>query len=74
MVPKAHRWVGEMQEIARTFGACGLTPATFEGAAEIYALVADTPLGRTSPETWRSNPRRFEEVVTLLARGQPGAD
>jgi 3-hydroxyisobutyrate dehydrogenase-like beta-hydroxyacid dehydrogenase len=74
MVPKAHRWVGEMQEIARTFGACGLTPSTFEGAAAIYALVADTPLSRTSPEAWRSNPRRFEEVVTLLARGQPGAD
>jgi 3-hydroxyisobutyrate dehydrogenase-like beta-hydroxyacid dehydrogenase len=74
MVPKAHRWVGEMQEIARTFSACGLSPSTFEGAAAIYALVADTPLGRTSPEVWRSNPRRFEEVVTLLARGRPGAD
>jgi 3-hydroxyisobutyrate dehydrogenase-like beta-hydroxyacid dehydrogenase len=74
MVPKAHRWVGEMQEIARTFAACGLTPLTFEGAAEIYAAVADTPLGRTSPEAWRSSPGRFEEVVALLARGQPGAD
>jgi hypothetical protein len=36
MVPKAHRWVGEMAEIARTFEACGLTPRTFEGAAELY--------------------------------------
>jgi 3-hydroxyisobutyrate dehydrogenase-like beta-hydroxyacid dehydrogenase len=73
MVPKAHRWVGEMQEIARTFGACGLTPSTFEGAAEIYALIADTPLGRTSPEAWRSNPRRFEEVVTLFAKLEHGS-
>jgi 3-hydroxyisobutyrate dehydrogenase-like beta-hydroxyacid dehydrogenase len=47
MVPKAHRWVGEMAEIARTFEACGLTPRTFEGAAELYALVAGTELGRT---------------------------
>ena len=53
MVPKAHRWVGEMAEIARTFEACGLTPRTFEGAAELYALVAGTDLGRTSPEDWR---------------------
>jgi 3-hydroxyisobutyrate dehydrogenase-like beta-hydroxyacid dehydrogenase len=73
MVPKAHRWVGEMQEIAKTFGACGLTPLTFEGAAAIYALVAATPLGRTSPEDWRREPRRFEDVVTTLAQCQPAA-
>jgi 3-hydroxyisobutyrate dehydrogenase-like beta-hydroxyacid dehydrogenase len=39
MVPKAHRWVGEMEEIAKTFAACGLTPKTFVGAAEIYVLI-----------------------------------
>ena len=38
MVPKAHRWVGEMEEIAKTFGACGLTPLTFEGAAADLCL------------------------------------
>ena len=31
MVPKAHRWVGEMAEIAKTFEACGLTPRTVPG-------------------------------------------
>ncbi|MGH6899102.1 MAG: DUF1932 domain-containing protein [Geminicoccaceae bacterium] len=68
MVPKAHRWVGEMDEIARTFGACGLTPLTFEGAAALYADVADTPLGRTSPEDWRREARRFEDIVAALAQ------
>jgi 3-hydroxyisobutyrate dehydrogenase-like beta-hydroxyacid dehydrogenase len=68
MVPKAHRWVGEMAEIARTFEACGLTPRTFEGAAELYALVAGTDLGRTSPEDWRGQPQSFDEVVSRLAR------
>jgi 3-hydroxyisobutyrate dehydrogenase-like beta-hydroxyacid dehydrogenase len=68
MVPKAHRWVGEMAEIARTFEACGLTPRTFEGAAELYALVADTELGRTSPEDWRDQATGFDEVVSRLAR------
>ena len=56
MVPKAHRWVGEMSEIARTFEACGLTPRTFEGAAELYAS-SRTDLGRTSPKTGAGRPR-----------------
>jgi hypothetical protein len=29
MVPKAHRWVGEMEEIAGTLKACGMPPRTF---------------------------------------------
>jgi 3-hydroxyisobutyrate dehydrogenase-like beta-hydroxyacid dehydrogenase len=70
MVPKAHRWVGEMEEIARTFQACGLTPRTFGGAAELYALVADTSLGRTSPEDWRRQARRFDDVIGELAQGR----
>ena len=69
MVPKAHRWVGEMTEIARTFEACGLTPRTFEGAAELYALVASTDLGRISPEDWRGRGEPFDEVVRKLACG-----
>jgi 3-hydroxyisobutyrate dehydrogenase-like beta-hydroxyacid dehydrogenase len=70
MVPKAHRWVGEMQEIAKTFGASGLTPLTFEGAAEIYASIAVSSLGGTSPEDWRREPRRFEDIVRALAQGR----
>jgi 3-hydroxyisobutyrate dehydrogenase-like beta-hydroxyacid dehydrogenase len=74
MVPKAHRWVGEMQEIAKTFEACGLTPLTFEGAAEMYALVADTSLGRIAPEEWRRRGGApFDEAIATLARGQAAA-
>ena len=72
MVPKAHRWVGEMEEIARTFAAAGLTPLTFEGAAALYALVADTPLGRTSPEEWAGADRECEQLVEELARTRRG--
>ncbi|MGH7186010.1 MAG: DUF1932 domain-containing protein, partial [Pseudomonadota bacterium] len=50
MPPKAYRWVPEMQEIAKTFGELGLTRRIFEGATDIYALVAATPLGKESPE------------------------
>ncbi len=67
MVPKAHRWVGEMEEIARTFGDVGLTPLTFEGAAALYALVAATPLGRTSPEQWASARPSLDDVIADLA-------
>ena len=68
MVPKAHRWVGEMEEIAGTFQACGLTPRTFAGAAELYAMVAGTALGQASPEDWRRQARRFDDVIGELAR------
>jgi 3-hydroxyisobutyrate dehydrogenase-like beta-hydroxyacid dehydrogenase len=74
MVPKAHRWVGEMAEIARTFEACGLTPRTFEGAAELYAMVAATAVGQSSPEDWRRQARRFDDVVNELAQGGRGLD
>jgi 3-hydroxyisobutyrate dehydrogenase-like beta-hydroxyacid dehydrogenase len=74
MVPKAHRWVGEMAEIARTFEACGLSRSSFEGAAELYALVAGTALGRTSPEDWRRQARRFDEVIGELACGRAWPD
>ncbi len=39
MPPKAYRWIGEMEEIAATFAAVGLTPQLLKGAAEIYRLV-----------------------------------
>ncbi len=67
MIPKAHRWVGEMEEIASTFEDCGLTAKTYLGAAEIYDFVAQTALGKTTPEQWRDAGRSFEEVVAELA-------
>ena len=68
MVPKAHRWVGEMEEIAQTFAVAGLTPLTFEGAAALYAFIAATPLGRLSPEDWRRRAEPFEAVLRELAQ------
>jgi 3-hydroxyisobutyrate dehydrogenase-like beta-hydroxyacid dehydrogenase len=67
MVPKAHRWVGEMQEIARTFEASGLTPRTFEGAAALYAFVGGTPLGKVSPEEWRQRREGLQSVIDQLS-------
>jgi 3-hydroxyisobutyrate dehydrogenase-like beta-hydroxyacid dehydrogenase len=74
MVPKAHRWVGEMEEIAGTLKACGMPPRTFEGAADVYALVAATALGHTSPEDWRRQARPFDDVVSELAQERSPPD
>jgi hypothetical protein len=37
---KAHRWIAEMDEIAATFAAAGLSPAAFRAMAEIYQFVS----------------------------------
>jgi 3-hydroxyisobutyrate dehydrogenase-like beta-hydroxyacid dehydrogenase len=65
--PKAYRWAPEMDEIAKTLAASGIGPKVFEGAAEIYRFVADTPLGRETPEN-RDRARTGAEVVRLLAQ------
>ena len=49
--PNAHRWVGEMEEIASTFANLGITPSFHKGAAEMYRLLSRTPYASESPET-----------------------
>jgi 3-hydroxyisobutyrate dehydrogenase-like beta-hydroxyacid dehydrogenase len=44
MPPKADRWIGEMEEIAATFGAVGLPPELMVGAAALYRLVSENTL------------------------------
>jgi hypothetical protein len=47
MPPRAARWVGEMEETAKTYEDIGLSPKMFQGAAETYRFVAEeTPLGK----------------------------
>jgi len=70
MPPKAYRWVPEMQEIAKTFGELGLTRRIFEGATDIYALVAATPLGKESPEQARKKGRSGLDVTRELAENK----
>lgn len=70
LVPKAHRWVGEMEEIAATFEHVGVTPAMHHGAADMYRLVAATPLARETPETLDVS-RTLEETIAVIARHLP---
>lgn len=66
MPPKAHRWVGEMEEIAVTFADLGLTPNILNGAADLYRFVAATPIGQESPEE-RDRTRDLDGVIAALA-------
>ena len=47
---KAHRYVAEMQEIARSQQGAGLTPDLFEAFATVWADVAARPLAEDQPE------------------------
>lgn len=67
MPPKSGRWVAEMEEIAATFAAAGLTPSILQGAADMYRFVATTPLAEEKPET-RDKNRTLDQVVEVLAR------
>jgi 3-hydroxyisobutyrate dehydrogenase-like beta-hydroxyacid dehydrogenase len=69
MPPKAHRWVPEMNEIAKTFEGVGLTPRILQGAADMYEYIAETPLGRESPEDARKKGRSGPDIVVGLADG-----
>ncbi len=66
MPPKAYRWVGEMEEIAATFASLGMTPNIFQGAADLYQFIAETPIGKESPES-RDRSRGLDGVVAALA-------
>jgi hypothetical protein len=70
MPPKAYRWVPEMQEIAKTFGELGMTRRIFEGATDMYSMVAATPLGKESPEQARKAARNGLDVTRELADGK----
>ncbi len=60
---KAWRFVGEMEEIARSLAAVGLPPAFHEAARDIYARLADYK-DRTTPPT-------VEEAARLLRSRGP---
>jgi hypothetical protein len=49
VVPKAYRWIAEMEEIAATFDQVGLTPRMLLGAADVYRLVESARVGAEGP-------------------------
>ncbi|OTA59116.1 6-phosphogluconate dehydrogenase C-terminal domain-like protein [Hypoxylon sp. EC38] len=70
MAPKAYRWVGEMEEIARTLSEeGGFAPDSFVGAAKVYRTVADdTVLGQEKIGK-RKRGTTVEDVAAAMAEG-----
>ena len=67
----AGRWIGEMEEIAATFEAVGVTPRFHQGAAEIFRLLDSTPFADESPETIDRN-RTLKDTIEGTASRLPG--
>ncbi len=67
----AARWVGEMEEIARTFESVGVTPRFHEGARDVFALLAATPLAAETRET-RDQSRTLEQALKVYRDHLPG--
>ncbi|MDP1536831.1 MAG: DUF1932 domain-containing protein [Burkholderiales bacterium] len=67
MPPKAYRWIPEMLEIAKTFEGVRLTPRILLGAADMFEMIAQTPLGRESPEAARKQGRDGQSIIRGLA-------
>lgn len=65
---KSRRFVGEMLEIAKTFGALGLPPEVLSGAADMYELIGRTHLADRTPEDDSPLPSLSETLEVLLAQ------
>ena len=65
--PKAYRWVPEVEQIAQTFEAAGVSGDMMRGAIAVYEQVAGTALGKEAPED-RNPSRAGQEVARMLAQ------
>lgn len=61
------RWIGEMEQIAKTFAEAGVTPGFHDGAAEIFRLLAGTPFAAETRETIDAT-RTAADTVAAMAR------
>ena len=64
MPRRARRWVGEMEEIAKTFDDLGMTPSIMQGAAELFRFVGETSL---ADQTSREPDPSLDAVLGTLA-------
>jgi len=63
----AGRWVGEMEEIAKTFASVGVTPGFHQGAADMFRLLDSTPFGIETRETLDRS-RTLETTIEACVR------
>lgn len=70
---KARRFVGEMEEMDKTFTAVGIQPNMLAGAAEIYRLMGKTHLADRVPEDTSPFPT-LEETLDIMVAHLDGID
>lgn len=63
----SERWIGEMEEIARTFADAGVSPGFHEGAASIFRILSKTPFASETRATIDAG-RTLEETIREAAR------
>jgi 3-hydroxyisobutyrate dehydrogenase-like beta-hydroxyacid dehydrogenase len=61
---RAARWRGEMQQTSEFLNALGLPGTPFRGAAEVFDLIAPTPLAQQAKDT---GPQHLSDVIAELA-------
>jgi len=64
------RWVGEMEEIAKTFADVGVTPGFHEGAAEIFRVLERTPFASETRANM-DRTRTLEDALSVYAKHLP---
>jgi 3-hydroxyisobutyrate dehydrogenase-like beta-hydroxyacid dehydrogenase len=72
----AGRWVGEMEQIAETFGSAGVTPLMHKGAADVFRLIDSSPLGVETRET-ADRSRTLDQTLAIYTetlRGRKAAE
>ena len=71
---RAGRWVGEMEEIAATYGSRGLPSGFHEGAAAVYGLLSRTAFAEERAETvdeGRTTGETIRAAVEVLGEFSP---
>lgn len=64
--PKAYRWIYEVEEIGKTFADLGLPGETCTGGADMFRLIAESPLGEEIVED-RKRGTTLEDCSRLTA-------
>ena len=63
---KARRFVGEMEEMDKTYAGVGINPNMLKGAAEIYRIMGETSLADRVPEDTSPLPSLAETLDVMI--------
>ena len=64
---KAFRWIGEMDEIAATFGYAGTTSKIHEGASETFKTITDSSIGHERVDSVNKK-RSLEDSISAMLK------